>query len=172
VVAAGVALTLARFSEAFLVLRAGNLGLDAAYAPIVLVGMNLVYSLSAYPVGRLADRMAPRNLLAAGIAFLVAADVALALAAGFAMLGVGVVLWGFHMGFTQGLLAALVARHAPPDRRGTAFGLFNLAMGVAMLAASALAGALWDVAGPAATFGAGASLAVIAGLVTLAATRE
>ena len=172
IVAAAVALTLARFSEAFLVLRASNLGLQAAYAPLVLVAMSLVYSVAAYPVGRLADRMPARNLLLAGIAFLVAADVVLALASHLLALGAGVALWGLHMGFTQGLLAALVARHAPPDRRGTAFGLFNLAMGVAMLLASALAGALWQFVGPAWTFWAGAALSVAAAAVTLAATRD
>ena len=172
IVAAAVALTLARFSEAFLVLRAANLGLHAAYVPLVLVGMSLVYSLAAYPVGRLSDRMPPRKLLMAGIAFLVAADVVLALATHLVALGAGVVLWGLHMGFTQGLLAALVAQHAPPERRGTAFGLFNLAMGITMLIASALAGALWQFVGPAWTFWAGASFALAAGAVTLAATRD
>ena len=172
IVAAAVALTLARFSEAFLVLRARDLGMHVAYAPLVLVAMSAVYSLSAYPVGRLADRMAPRNLLLAGIAFLVASDVVLALATHLVALGAGVALWGLHMGFTQGLLAALVAQHAPAERRGTAFGLFNLAMGIAMLLASAFAGALWQFVGPAWTFWAGASLAVAAAAVTLAATRE
>jgi len=172
IVAAAVALTLARFSEAFLVLRARDLGMHVAYAPLVLVAMSLVYSLSAYPVGRLADRrMAPRNLLLAGIAFLVAADVVLALATHLVALGVGVALWGLHMGFTQGLLAALVAQHAPAERRGTAFGLFNLAMGIAMLLASAAAGALWQFIGPAWTFWTGAALALAAGAVTLAAMR-
>jgi len=171
IVAAAVALTLARFSEAFLVLRARDLGMHVAYAPLVLVAMSLVYSLSAYPVGRLADRTAPRHLLLAGIAFLVAADVVLALATHLVALGVGVALWGLHMGFTQGLLAALVAQHAPAERRGTAFGLFNLAMGIAMLLASAAAGALWQFIGPAWTFWAGAALALAAGAVTLAAMR-
>ena len=171
IVAAAVALTLARFSEAFLILRARDLGMHVAYAPLVLVAMNAIYSLSAYPVGRLADRMAPRNLLLAGIAFLVASDVVLALATHLVALGVGVALWGLHMGFTQGLLAALVAQHAPAERRGTAFGLFNLAMGIAMLLASAFAGALWQFIGPAWTFWAGASVAIAAAAVTLAATR-
>jgi MFS family permease len=172
VVATAVALTLARFSEAFLILRAGNLGLDAAYAPLVLVVMNVVYSLAAYPVGRLADRMPPRNLLVVGIVCLVASDVALALATSVPVLGVGVVLWGLHMGFTQGLLAAMVAQHAPPDRRGTAFGFFNLAMGLAMLASSAVAGAVWQFAGPAFTFWTGAAIALASGVVCLAATRR
>jgi MFS family permease len=172
IVMLAVALTLARFSEAFLVLRAGNLGVDAAYAPLVLVAMNVVYAVAAYPVGRLADRMPPRALLLAGIACLVAADVVLALAHQVAGFGIGVALWGLHMGFTQGLLAALVAQHAPPDRRGTAFGLFNLAMGLAMLASSAIAGALWQFAGPAATFWAGAAFAVAAGVVCAATARR
>jgi MFS family permease len=107
-----------------------------------------------------------------GIAWLVAADVALAFAHGLPLVAAGVIAWGLHMGFTQGLLAAMVARHAPPDRRGTAFGMFNLAMGVAMLVASALAGGLWQFVGPAATFWAGAALALVAAMVTLAATSR
>jgi MFS family permease len=155
----GAALTLARFSEAFLILRALDLDVRIAYAPLILVGMNVVYSFTAYPAGRLADRMAPATLLAWGIACLVAADIVLATASGVAGLAVGVVLWGLHMGLTQGLLAAMVAQSAPAHLRGTAFGAFNLASGVALLAASAIAGALWQFVGPAATFWTGAALA-------------
>jgi len=172
IVEAAVALSLARFSEAFLLLRANDVGVHVAYAPLVLVAMNLVYSVTAYPVGRLADRMPARTLLVIGIAWLIAADVALALAHGLPLLAAGVVAWGLHMGFTQGLLAAMVAQHAPAERRGTAFGFFNLAMGVAMLLASAIAGALWQFVGPAVTFWAGAALAILAAAVTLAATTR
>lgn len=168
VVALGAALTLARFSEAFLILRAENLGLAVALAPLVLVGMNGVYALVAYPAGRLADRASPRAILAWGIVALVAGDVVLALADGLGMLAAGVLLWGLHMGLTQGLLAALVARAAPEALRGTAFGVFNLACGGALLAASVIAGALWHYVGPAATFWAGAALAAAA----LALTRS
>ena len=171
VVIAGAALTLARFSEAFLILRAANLGLAIAYAPLVLVAMNGVFAATAYPAGRLADRMSPRALLALGIAALIAADVVLALATGFAALAAGVVLWGLHMGLTQGLLAAMVAKAAPVTLRGTAFGVFNLASGVAMLVASAAAGALWHYVGPAATFWAGAALAAASLLLTRFAPR-
>ena len=167
VAAAGSALTLARFSEAFLILRAENLGVGIAYTPLVLVGMNLVYMLTAYPAGKLADRMPRATLLAIGIAFLIAADVVLAFASGIAALALGVLLWGLHMGLTQGLLSAMVAETAPEDLRGTAFGAFNFASGIAMLAASALAGALWHYVGPAATFWAGAALAA----ASLALTR-
>jgi hypothetical protein len=111
------------------VLRAEDLGVPIAYAPLVLVGMSAVYALSAYPAGRLADRIARRSLHGAGIACLIASDVALALAGGIGALAAGVALWGLHMGLTQGLLAAMVARTAPPELRGTAFGVFNLASG-------------------------------------------
>jgi MFS family permease len=169
---AAIALTLARFSEAFLILRANDLRLAVAFAPLVLVAMNVVYSLVAFPVGRLADRMSPRTLLYIGIAFLVAADIVLALATDLVGLGVGVILWGLHMGFTQGLLSAMVAHAAPQNLRGTAFGVFNLASGIAMLVASALAGALWHYVGPAATFWAGALLAAASALITrIAAPR-
>ena len=159
VASAGAALTLARFSEAFLILRADNLGLAVALAPLVLVGMNVVYALTAYPIGKLADRVPRGRLLLLGIGVLVAADIVLALATNLAMLAAGVLLWGLHMGLTQGVLAAMVAGAAPAHLRGTAFGVFNMASGVAMLLASALAGALWHYVGPAWTFWAGAILA-------------
>ncbi len=162
VTAAGAALSLARFSEAFLVLRAEHVGVALAWAPLVMAGMNAVYAAVAFPAGRLADRVGPRGLLAAGTAVLVAADLVLAAAGGALALAAGVALWGLHMGLTQGLLAAMVAASAPPERRGTAFGIFNLACGLALLAASVLAGALWHFAGPAATFVAGAALAAAA----------
>jgi MFS family permease len=165
VTAAGGALTLARFSEAFLILRASALGFEAAYAPLVLIGMNVVYALTAFPVGRLADRVAPRTLLFIGIACLVAADLTFAATRGFTGLAIGVALWGLHMGFTQGVLAAMVAHAAPAKLRGTAFGAFNLASGVALLAASLIAGALWQFVGPEAAFCAGALLAGISALL-------
>ena len=167
----GAVLTLARFSEAFLILRAQDLGLALALAPLVLVGMNGVYAVVAYPAGRLADRVPARGLLAAGIAALVAADVVLALAPGIGALAAGVALWGLHMGLTQGLLAALVAKAAPAGLRGTAFGVFNLACGLAMLAASTVAGALWHFVGPAATFLAGAVFAAAAAALALSSRR-
>lgn len=172
VVALGAVFTLARFSEAFLVLRAQDAGLTLTLVPLVMVAMNLVYSASAYPFGRLADRVDRRLMLAAGLLVLVAADLVMAWAAGWALLLGGVALWGVHMGLTQGLLGAMVADSAPEHLRGTAFGLFNLASGLAMLLASALAGLLWTALGPAATFLAGAGFALsallaLAGLVLL-----
>jgi MFS family permease len=161
VTGAGALFTLARFSEAFLVLRAGNLGLSSSYVPLVMVVMNVVYALSAYPAGWLSDRMDRRTLLGLGAAVLIAADLFLAQAGGTAILMAGVALWGLHMGLTQGLFAALVADNAPPERRGTAFGLFNLVSGVALLAASVIAGELWDRVGAAATFYAGAGFAAL-----------
>jgi MFS family permease len=168
---AGAALTLARFSEAFLILRAENLHLALALAPLVLVGMNGIYALVAYPAGKLADRMSRERLLVAGIGVLVAADIVLALATNLAMLALGVLLWGLHMGLTQGLLAAMVAHAAPAHLRGTAFGVFNFASGVAMLLASFIAGALWHYVGPAATFWAGAGLAMAAAAFIRFASR-
>jgi MFS family permease len=172
VTAVGTALALARFSEAFLILRSDNLKLEIAYAPLVLVGMNVVYAATAYPVGKLADRMSRRALLFIGIAFLVAADVVLASVPSLVGLAIGVALWGLHMGFTQGLLSAMVAQASPAHLRGTAFGVFNLASGLAMLAASVVAGALWQYVGPAATFWAGAALAAISALATQVALKQ
>lgn len=162
VVGIGAVLTLARFSEAFLVLRASDAGLSDTWVPLVMVAMSLVYALSAYPAGVLSDRMDRDWLLVAGLAVLIAADVVLAMAGSIAGVFVGVLLWGLHMGLTQGLLATLVADTAPVTLRGTAYGLFNLVSGVALLVASVLAGALWEWAGPAATFWAGAAFAFVA----------
>ncbi len=162
VVAIGVVFTLARFSEAFLVLKANGEGLPLTLAPLVLVAMNVVYSLGAYPAGVWSDEASPRGLLLWGLVALIFADLALALAPGVFGAFVGIALWGAHLALTQGLLAKLVAQSAPPDLRGSAFGLFNLATGVAMLAASAIAGLLWEGIGPAATFLGGAGFAVLA----------
>jgi MFS family permease len=155
-------LTLARFSEAFLVLRARDVGMGTTGAPWVMVAMAVVYAAIAYPAGRAADRGSASTLLAAGLAALIASDIVLALAGGVTAVLMGAALWGLHMALTQGLLAALVAATAPADLRGTAFGVFNLASGIALLAASAIAGALWQAVGPAATFTAGAAFTAIA----------
>lgn len=162
IVVAGGVFTLGRFSEAFLLLRAQQQGLPDAYAPAVLVLMNGVFAVTAYPMGRLADRVNPTVLLGAGLAVLVVADLVLAGADGLPGTAVGVALWGLHMGMTQGVLAAMVAGSSPAHLRGTAFGFFNLVSGLAMLIASVLAGFLWDGYGPSVTFYAGATFAVAA----------
>jgi MFS family permease len=167
VVAVGALFTLARFSEAFLVLRAQQLGIAVALVPLVMVAMYGVYSLCAYPFGWLSDRVPHRSLLLGGMAVLIAADVVLALSQGWVGLLLGVALWGVHMGMTQGLLATMVAGTAPADLRGTAFGMFNLASGVAMLGASVIAGLLWEYWGPVWTFGAGALFSLTAMSVLL-----
>lgn len=173
VVGVAAVLTLARFSEAFLVLRAQEAGLVMALVPLVLVVMNLAYGLSAYPAGLLADRRDPKRLLVLGFGVLVAADLVLAVDGGLWAVLAGTALWGLHMGLTQGVLAALVAETVPADRRGTGFGLFNLAGGLALLLASALAGGLWTWIGSGATFLAGAGLTAIglAGAVLLLPRR-
>jgi MFS family permease len=171
VVALGVVFTLARFSEAFLVLRAQDVGLPVGLVPVIMVVMNLVYAAVSAPVGALSDRIGRRALLAAGLGVLVAADLVLARFASIPGALVGSALWGLHMGMTQGLFSALVADVAPARLRGAAFGVFNLATGAALLAASAIAGEVWSRAGAAATFltGAGFALASLAGLGLFAA---
>lgn len=173
IVAASFVLTLARFSEAFLILRAQNVGLSVELAPLVLVVMNVVYAAMAYPFGVLSDRFGRRLLLAAGFVALIVADSVLAFAPGIGVVMLGVALWGLHMAMTQGLLAALVADAAPAALRGTAFGLFNFASGIALLLASVTAGLLWESVGPHATFMAGATLAALglAGVVALTSAR-
>jgi len=174
VVGFGAIFTLARFSEAFLVLRAQQGGIPVALVPLVMVAMNVIYAGSAYPFGALADRMRHTTLLALGVLVLIAADLVLASDDHWSIVLIGVGLWGLHMGMTQGLLAAMVANTVPADLRGTAYGFFNLASGVAMLMASMLAGFLWDQLGAPFTFYAGAAFCATAllGLILYRTTCE
>ncbi|MEP6891401.1 MAG: MFS transporter, partial [Nitrospirota bacterium] len=162
VVGLGAIFTLARFSEAFLVLRAQHSGIPLALVPLVMVGMNVIYACSAYPFGKLSDQMRHTRLLTLGLLVLIAADLVLATNDHWTVIVLGVGLWGLHLGMTQGLLAAMVANTVPADLRGTAYGFFNLASGVAMLIASVLAGFLWDQLGASFTFHAGAVFCVVA----------
>lgn len=169
VVGVATVFTLARFSEAFLILRAQSVGVPIMLVPAVFVVMNAVYAVAAYPAGVASDRMDRTTVLIVGMVLLIAADLALALLPSIGGAALGVLLWGLHMGFTQGLLAALVADTSPPELRGTAYGFFNLLGGLAMLAASVIAGSLWDAGGAKLTFLAGAGFTVVAliGLVTI-----
>ena len=162
VVGIGAVFTLARFSEAFLVLRALQGGLPIAFTPLVLIGVNVIYAVSAYPFGKLSDGMSHSKLLAWSLLVLIAADMALAYSNHWSWVWAGISLWGLHMGMTQGLLATMVADAAPADLRGTAYGFFNLMSGLAMLIASALAGLLWDQLGATFTFVSGAVFSVVA----------
>lgn len=161
VVGLGAIFTLARFSEAFLILRAEQIGIPMALVPLVMVAMNLVYAASAYPFGKLSDAMSHQKLLALGLGVLILADLALGMAQGWPLLLLGVALWGIHMGMTQGLLATMVADTAPVALRGTAFGFFNLVSGLAMLLSSGLAGWLWDSFGSSTTFFTGAGFCIL-----------
>jgi MFS family permease len=172
IVLLGAIFTLARFSEAFLVLRAQDVGLPLAYVPLALIVMNFVYTATAYPAGVAAGRLSRRALLIAGPAMLCAADVVLAAAASPLTALIGAALWGLHMGLTQGLFAKLVADTAPEEFRGTAFGVFNLVSGAALLLASVVAGALWSAFGAPATFLAGAAFAMLAMLGLFAYRRK
>jgi MFS family permease len=170
-IAVSIPFTLARFSEAFLLLRAQSLGLAAGLVPLALVAMNLAYVFSAYPAGALSDRLPRARLLAWGCAVLVAANACLAVAGSLPLVFAGVLLWGLHMGLTEGLFAALVADQAPAELRGTAFGVMHFVRGLLLIASSALAGALWTWGGPAHTFVAGAVFAA-ATLLALALLRR
>jgi MFS family permease len=164
VVVLGAVFTLARFSEAFLILRAQNIGLAIGYVPTIMVVMNIAYSVFAYPAGVAADRFSARRLLVFGLGVLVAADVVLAFAASPCLMFLGAGLWGVHMAFTQGLLSKLIADNAPDELCGTAFGVFHMVNGGAVLSASAIAGALWSAFGASATFIAGALFAGFAAI--------
>ena len=158
----GALFTVARFSEAFLILKSQSAGIAPSLVPLSMVGMNVVYAATAAPVGMLSDRIGRRGLLGLGMAVLGLADLLLAASTGLGGLALGLALWGLHLALTQGLLAALVADTAPEEARGTAFGAFNLLAGMALLPASVLAGVLWQAFGPAATFAAAAGFAAIA----------
>ena len=170
VAVAGV-LTLARFSEAFLILKAQATGLPIAFVPMVMVVMNIIYSVAAYPAGILSDTVNRKTVLLIGVALLIAADVVLGFTSNLWMLTLGISLWGLHMAFTQGLLAAMVTDTTPAELRGTAYGVFNLVCGVAMLIASVIAGVLWDKFGASVTFFTGAGFAAIA-LISLLILRQ
>ena len=173
VVAVAAIFGLARFSEAFLVLKASATGLPATLVPLVLVVMNVVYAVAAYPAGALSDRSGRTALLLAGLVVLIVGDLALAFADGMALVGLGIAAWGLHMGLTQGVITAMVADAAPAARRGTAFGVFNFVTGVTALLASLLAGGLWDAFGARATFlgGAGFALLTVVGVALLRRSR-
>lgn len=162
VVGIGAIFTMARFSEAFLVLRAQQSGVPVALVPLVMVAMNLIYAASAYPFGKLSDHISHKTLLVIGLIVLITADMVLAINDHWNVVLAGVALWGVHMGITQGLLATMVADTAPPDLRGTAYGFFNLMSGIAMLVASGVAGLLWDQLGASFTFYAGAVFCIVA----------
>jgi MFS family permease len=172
VVGIGAVFTLARFSEAFLVLRAQQGGLAIALTPLVLIGMNAVYAVAAYPFGKLADSMAHATLLAWGLALLIAADACLAWSDHWSWVWAGITFWGLHLAMTQGLLATMIADTAPADLRGTAYGFFNLVGGIAMLVASALAGLLWDQLGASFTFVASAVFCALALLAVVVRRRQ
>lgn len=171
VVALATVFALARFSEAFLLLRAQSIGLSLVFVPIVMLVMNVVYALVAWPAGVLSDKLGRYGLLTTGFLVLVLADLTLAFGTNVFAVSIGAALWGLHMGMTQGLLASLVADTVPADLRGTAFGMFYLLTGVATLLASIIAGALWDFIGPTGTFVAGAIFAAIA-LLAVPAVRH
>jgi MFS family permease len=161
-VAVGGVLTLGRFSQAFLILKAQAVGMPVAVVPLVMVAMNIVYAAAAYPAGVLSDRIDRMSILMIGVSFLVVAGIVLAAANNAWVVMLGVCLWGMHLGLSQGLLAAMIADGTPAERRGTAFGVFNLVSGIAMLASSVVAGMLWDSYGAGASFLTGAAFAVIA----------
>ena len=169
VVAVASVFTLARFSEAFLILKAHTEGAPTGLIPIVLMVMNIFYAISAYPAGVLSDNGSRLRILAFGMVLLVVADLVFVLLPGLTGFFIGLAIWGMHMGFTQGIFSSLVADTAPMELRGTAFGILNLSMGIMILLASVIAGLLWDGVGPQSTFLAGATLAMIAllGLIPL-----
>lgn len=161
VVTVGGVFTLARFSEAFLILRAHQLAIPLAYIPLVMVAMNLVYASTAYPFGKLSDKMSHRKLLSYGLLVLIASNLLLASSSDWRGLIAGVVLWGVHMGMSQGLFSSMIAATAPADLRGTGFGVFNFVSGFGLLLASLIAGLLWDRYGANFTFYTGAAFATL-----------
>jgi MFS family permease len=145
-------LSLARFSDAFLILRSQQAGLPIAWAPLVMVVMNIVYAVSSYPGGLLSDRFGRIAPLVAGTLILILGNILLASSSGLLLPAIGIVCWGLHLGLTQGVLSAMIADAAPAALKATAFGLLNLVSGLGLLTASITAGALWDQIGSSAMF--------------------
>lgn len=163
---------LARFSESFLILKGIDAGIAPSWSPIVLALFNLAYLLLAYPAGIVSDRVSPQGLLLAGIGLLVAADLVLGMGVSLWTVGLGVVLWGAHMAFTQGIFSRMIADAASEDKRATSFGAFFFVSGIAALLSSLGAGLIWDRDGASATFMAGAVLAAIAGAMLVLLPRS
>jgi MFS family permease len=153
---------LARFSEAFLILKGIEVGLSEALSPLTLALFNLAYVVLAYPAGALSDRISPRTILIAGMGALIAGDLILSQSLGLAGVFTGVALWGAHMALTQGIFSRLIADSAPEPQRATSFGAFWFVTGIASLLASLGAGWLWDRQGSAATFLTSAGIAAMA----------
>ena len=160
-------LTLARFSEAFLVLRGSEMGFGPSFAPLVMAAMAAAFALSAYPAGWLSDRIGRWQMLTGGALVLIAADMMFAFGGTPSLALAGAALWGLHMGLTQGLFAAMVADATPSHLRGSGFGIFHLLGGIVVFAASLIAGGLWDAFGSQAAFlaGAGFAMAALLGLI-------
>lgn len=158
----GSLFAVARFSNAFIVLRASDAGFGATAIPLLIMGMNLVFSAASYPFGKWADKTDPKTLLAVGIGILILADLVFALLPSQWGVLIGIVLMGLHLGATQGIFSMLVAATAPENERASAFGIFGFANGLSAVAAGLLAGLLWDAFGPEATFLGGALLALFA----------
>ena len=172
VVIIGAVISLARFSEAFLILRASNLDVPLTYIPLVLVIMSITYALSAYPAGKLSDRIPRHQLLALGMLLLALACLVLALANNYWTLFFGIALWGLHMGFSQGILASMIADTANASYRGTAFGVFNLVSGLGLLLASGIAGVLWEYVNPSASFVFGAAISMLSVILIFRFNRK
>jgi MFS family permease len=158
----GFLFALARFSEAFLILKGIDTGLSEAMSPITLAIFNLAYVGLAYPAGAMSDRISPKKLLMSGMAVLVAGDLVLARSGSFAGLVVGTALWGAHMALTQGIFSRMIADSAPEKLRATSFGAFWFVTGIATLLASLGAGWLWDREGSSAVFATSAGVAAMA----------
>ncbi|MCB0331318.1 MAG: MFS transporter, partial [Bdellovibrionales bacterium] len=172
ILAVSFALTLARFSEGFLILQAQEIGIGLALLPLVLVFMNISYAASSYQAGKLSDKLNRELVLAIGIFILIVADLIVAFSHSTGWFALGIALWGLHLGFTQGVISAIVADHTSKDILGTAFGFLNFSMGIATLFASAIAGFAWDISGPSSTFQLGALLSTLALLLLLIAYRQ
>lgn len=159
-------LLIPRFSEGFLLLKAQQSGISVTWVPLLLAAVNLVAAPVSFPAGRLSDRIGRRHLVMSGFAVLVAAQLVLTVTDGPIGVLVGALFWGLHLGMTQGVLAAMIVDHAPADLRGTAFGVFHVASGLAVLVGSFGAGWIWDQLGSTTMFATAAAIGV-AGLAAL-----
>lgn len=158
-------LMLARFSEAFINIRAHDVGWPVHFLPLLIVGMDLVHAGIAYPIGRMANRNNLNTLLLRGILVLVVTNVVFITTQSVVGVAIASMLAGLHVGMTQGILSTLVAESTPAELRGTAFAIYYFSAGIAVLIGNTLAGKLSDLLGTTGCFVGGLAFTVLASLL-------
>jgi MFS family permease len=167
-----VLFTLGNSSDAFLILRAQNLGFSVVGVLVLFVTFNLVYALAAMPAGMVSDKLGRKRVIVVGWAIYALSYLGLALASATWQLWLLFALYGLYYGISEGVCRAFVCDLVPVEKRGTAYGWYHTAVGISLLPASVIAGWLWHLIGPSATFYFGAAMAGAAALGFLLLIRE